>query len=90
MQSVEQTLVIIKPSGMQYREEILQKIYKANFKIIDTKICKLSAGQVSELLKIDWTNVEYPKVAEDMTSGPVQASNFGFYFSIRNRVDCLF
>lgn len=73
MQSIEQTLAIIKPGGMQYREEILQKLFKANFKIIDTKICKLSSGQVSELLKLDWTNANYPKVVEDMTAGPIQA-----------------
>ncbi|XP_037052425.1 nucleoside diphosphate kinase homolog 5-like [Bradysia coprophila] len=73
MQSIEQTLAIIKPSGMQYREEILQKLFKAHFKIIDTKICKLSAGQVCELFKIDWSNDCYAKLAEEMTSGPIQA-----------------
>lgn len=73
MQSIEQTLAIIKPSGMQYREEILQKLFKANFTIIDTKICTLSPGQVSELYKLDWTNVNYPKISEHMTSGPIQA-----------------
>lgn len=73
MQPIEQTLAIIKPSGMQYREEILQKIYKAEFQIIGTKICQLSAGQVSELFKLDWSNISYPKVAEEMTSGPIQA-----------------
>lgn len=73
MQSIEQTLAIIKPSGMQYREEILQKLFKANFKIIDTKICKLSAGQVSELFKIDWSSDGYAELAKEMTSGPIQA-----------------
>lgn len=73
MQPFEQTLAIIKPSGIQYREEILQKILKANFKIIDTKICKLSPGQVAELFKLDWTSNNYPKLVEQMTSGPIQA-----------------
>lgn len=73
MQSTEQTLAIIKPSGMQYREEILQKIFKANFKIIDTKICKLSPGHVSELYKFDWSNDSYPRLVKEMTSGPIQA-----------------
>lgn len=73
MQSFEQTLAIIKSSGMQYREEILQKLFKANFKIIDTKICTLSPGQVSELFKLDWSNSNYPTLAKHMTSGPIQA-----------------
>lgn len=70
---IEQTLAIIKPCGMQYREEILQKLFKANFKIIDTKICRLSSGQVSELFKTDWTNNNYPRAAELLTAGPIQA-----------------
>ncbi|KAJ6636755.1 Nucleoside diphosphate kinase like 5 [Pseudolycoriella hygida] len=73
MQCFEQTLAIIKPNGMQYREEILQKLYLANFKIIETKICKLSPGQVSELFKLDWTNIKYPKITNEMIAGPIQA-----------------
>lgn len=73
VQPIEQTLALIKPSGMQFREDILQKISQANFKIIDMKICKLNPGQVSEIFKLEWHSKNYPKLADSLTIGPLQA-----------------
>lgn len=70
---IERTLAIIKPDGMPNREKIVHRIETAGFKILQTRIVKLTAEQASEFYKSKYGLPEYPLIVIALTLGPIQA-----------------
>lgn len=73
LEPIEKTLVIIKPDGMIFREEIMKRIVEAGFKIIQSKIVKLTPEQASELYVDQFEKPTFPLFIVSITEGPIQA-----------------
>lgn len=69
---IQQTLAMIKPEFMCYREEILQRITDAGFKIIESKIVKLSPEQASDLFNDQEMELDFAIRMMALADGPIQ------------------
>lgn len=72
-QRIQKTLAIIKPEAMCYRDIIIKRIFEAGFKILETKIVKLTPEQASELYQDKCHLPNFPVLVLSMNSGPIQA-----------------
>lgn len=69
---LQKTFAMIKPEFMCYREEILQCLYNAGFKIVETKIVKLTPEQASDIFADQYMEPDYALRMMGMADGPVQ------------------
>lgn len=71
---VEQTLALIRPEAMCYRDAIVQRLLAAGFKILCTAVVKLTVEQASELYAADDNEAgNYALRMASLCVGPVQA-----------------
>ncbi|BFZ22045.1 hypothetical protein BsWGS_25084 [Bradybaena similaris] len=67
---VEQTLAVIKPHAMEFKDEIIASIKRAGFKIAASKETKLSRKDAEILYEDEENNRFYEDLINSMTSGP--------------------
>ncbi|KAI8887830.1 nucleoside diphosphate kinase [Backusella circina FSU 941] len=68
----EETLALIKPDGMQNRDEIIQMLEDSGFEIVDDIETTLSTQLVATWYADKLEKPYYPDLERYMTSGPVQ------------------
>lgn len=67
----EQTLAIIKPEALIFREEIEKAIINAGFHICQTRWLKLTPEQVSDFYLDKFKDQCFARLVEYMSSGPI-------------------
>ena len=67
----ERTLAIIKPDGMKYRDQIINKIKESGFAILQMKIIKMSPEQASEFFHAKKSDPNLNLKIVTLSQGPI-------------------
>ena len=73
MNSIEQTLSIIKPDAVERNltEDIKEKFLKNNLKIIKSKKIQINKEEASEFYKVHQSKPFYDRLCNYLSSGPI-------------------
>ncbi len=73
MNSIEQTLSIIKPDAVERNltEDIKEKFLKNNLKIIKSKKIQINKEEASEFYKVHQSKPFYDRLCSYLSSGPI-------------------
>lgn len=70
---IQQTLALIRPEAMCFREAITARIREAGFQILDSTIVKLTPEQAANLFADQIVQAGFPLKITSLCSGPVMA-----------------
>ncbi|XP_062540408.1 nucleoside diphosphate kinase homolog 5-like [Armigeres subalbatus] len=73
MKGLEFSLAVIKPDGMQHKDEIIRRITDAGFVIVQSRSVRLSAEQASEFYRSKESQPNYHAWIVALSNGPVHA-----------------
>jgi nucleoside diphosphate kinase homolog 5 len=73
MSTIERTLALIKPDGMQHIEVIVKRIRDAGFVVLQQRTVHLSPEQASEFYRNEKHSPDYTRLVMALAAGPVEA-----------------